>query len=729
LKHHHREHPSSDAWAEPFHDEWLARVGRPCSIRLAHAIAAQWLHTRPRIVPGDLIVGTNPYQPADGLASMVRWSPAAGIVFDGPACERLQSGQASQHEHVALVMQYWEAWFASRRPRLPSPHRFPGDFELVGRVDGLAEGDPLAWHAALDGGINGLRDKCRSYRKMNARRENAADWYDALQIVLDGVSGFIEAHADAAERAAESDETNRVALLEAAAICRRIAHDPPASFREAAQLFYFLFLLAGPCAPGRLDHVLGEYLAAELRDRTIKRTAAQSIVDCLWRKLGENGAGEITLGGSNADHSDASNALTEMLLQSANRSGSARPAIALRWHPGTPRKTLPAACRSIVNGVGCIRFLNDDPIVAAMSDRAPADHARDYAVAAAGRIRPSGWSGGCRQATLNAAKLLELTLHDGRDAISGQQLGPETGQPADLDSFEKLEAAFRKQIDYAVEVLVRLANQASEWSRDDLPFLPRSLLTFSCIEKGLDLLAGGADCGCTTIDVLGLATSADSLAAISRLACDRRVMTLPELVSLLDTDFDGAGDDLRRTLDDLPRCRTLDPEALAMLARLREYIADSLKSHHTSARSPWTMEIIAGCDGDACGQHCAATPDGRRRGSPLADTVVHSDLAGALKCARKLGTDCSPASLDLCIRLARHDLAGRTAHQRIAKIVTTWMEAGGRAVHVAIAAPEPETDHRPAEQSTPDAKLAAELPGISAGALGVKAGKTHTRRS
>jgi len=718
----------------------MARLGRPHSIRLAHAIVAQWLHSPPRIEPCELIVGSSPYRPVkipgirrDGIG-MVRWSPASGIVFDDAACQRLQSEQAPHRERAALVKQYWEAWFASRRPRLPSPHRYPGDFDLVGRLESLAEGDPLAWQMALEGGINGLRGKCRSYRKMNARRENAADWYDALQVVLDGVSGFIDAHAAAAESAAESDEGNRADLLEIAGICRRIAHHPPAGFREAAQLLYFLFLLAGPCSPGRLDHVLGEYLAVQLRDCTIKRSAAQAIVDCLWRKLGENGAGVVTLGGSDTDPEgcDGPTILAEMLLQAANRSAKPRPAIALRWNQDTPRKTLLAACRcatmgSFVNGQDHIRFLSDHPIVAEITDRGPADQAIDYAASAAGRVRPSGRSNGCQRAALNAAKLLELALHDGRDSLSGQQLGPETGQPADLDSFDKLDAAFRKQADYAVDVLVRQANQSSEWSRDDLPMLPRSLLTFSCLEKGQDVLCGGADCGCTAIDVGGLATAADSLAAINRLVCDGRVITLPELVSLLDADFQGISDSLRSTLDSMPGCRSLHPDALGMLARVRGHIADSLKSRHTSAGTSWMVEIIGGSDEHACGLQCSATPDGRRRGSPIADAASHSDLAAALKCARKLGPDTSPATLDLSLRIARRDISGRTGHQRIAKIVSTWMEAGGRSVRIIVAAPEVEQPI--AEQSTPDVGLAAEVPGIPAGSLAVKTRKSRARKT
>jgi len=711
----------------------MARVGRPHSIRLAHAIVAQWLHCRPQVEPGELIVGSSPYRAEGDGASMVRWSPASGIVFDAPACQRLQFEQPTQRERAALVRQYWEAWFASRRPRLPSPHRYPGDFELVGRIEALAEGDPLAWEVALEVGINGLRDKCRSYRKMNGRRENAADWYDALQVILDGISGFIEAHADAAERAADTAaDVNRPALLEAASICRRVAHQPPSNFREAAQLFYFLCLLAGPCSPGRLDHLLGRYLAAELRGRTMKRTAAQAIVDSLWRKLGENGAGVVTLGGpcANAETRDDSAILAEMLLQAARQSASARPAIALRWNQDTSRKTLLAACRcatigASANGRDRVRFLNDDPIVARIADHGQADHAVDYAACAAGRVRAAGRSGGCRRASMNAAKLLELALRDGRDPISGRQLGPETGQPADLDSFEKLDAAFRKQVDYAVDVLVRQANQASEWSRDDLPVLPRSLLTFSCIEKGQDVQCGGADCGCTSIDVGGLATVADSLTAINRLVCEGRVVTLPELVGLLDADFAGISAELRAALDGLPRCRSLDPDALAMLARVQGHIADSLKSRHTSSGTPWTLEITGGCDRYAFGGQCSATPDGRRRGSPIEDAPVCSDLASALKCARKLTPDASPGTLDLSLRIAREGLAGRTVHQRIAKIVSTWMEAGGRSVCVAVAAPEAE---RAAEQSTPAPELAAEVPGVAAADLNVKRRKSSRAR-
>jgi len=55
----------------------------------------------------------------------------------------------------------------------------------------------------------------------------------------------------------------------------------------------------------------------------------------------------------------------------------------------------------------------------------------------------------------NMPKVLELTLHDGLDPRTGRQLGPRTGDPARLERFDDLLAAYQAQLRHFVEIKVR----------------------------------------------------------------------------------------------------------------------------------------------------------------------------------------------------------------------------------------------------------------------------------
>lgn len=53
---------------------------------------------------------------------------------------------------------------------------------------------------------------------------------------------------------------------------------------------------------------------------------------------------------------------------------------------------------------------------------------------------------------------IELALHDGIDPQTGRQLGPATGAPAALDTFEKLLDAYDRQVSYFLELMANSDN-------------------------------------------------------------------------------------------------------------------------------------------------------------------------------------------------------------------------------------------------------------------------------
>ena len=116
--------------------------------------------------------------------------------------------------------------------------------------------------------------------------------------------------------------------------CRHIAGAPPATFLQAAQLFYFLFLLNGSDSPGRLDQYLWPPLRRDLDAGRLTLDAAQEIVDCLFLKLDEFICYGATLGGQLPAGGDATNPLTWLCLHSIERLRLLSPRTALRWHAG-----------------------------------------------------------------------------------------------------------------------------------------------------------------------------------------------------------------------------------------------------------------------------------------------------------------------------------------------------------------------------------------------------------
>ena len=148
-----------------------------------------------------------------------------------------------------------------------------------------------------------------------------------------------------------------------------------------------------------------------------------------------------------------------------------------------------------------------------------------------------------------ALPILELSTNNGVDPLSGERLGPETGELASFASYEDLMTAYRKQMAYFVRLLVISDNAVDKahGQRAPLPFL--SSLVDDCIAEGKSLQEGGAHYNFTGPQGVGVANVADSLAAIKSLVFDNKELNLKEIKDAIDTNFEkDGGEKIRQQL-------------------------------------------------------------------------------------------------------------------------------------------------------------------------------------
>ena len=107
-------------------------------------------------------------------------------------------------------------------------------------------------------------------------------------------------------------------------------------------------------------------------------------------------------------------------------------------------------------------------------------------------------------------------MHDGVDPRTGKQLGPHTGTLAELDSYDKLYAAFTAQMKHFIDIKVRGSNVIESLYARYMPVPFLSVITNDCIARGRDYNAGGARYNTSYIQGVGIGTITDSLAAIKK---------------------------------------------------------------------------------------------------------------------------------------------------------------------------------------------------------------------
>jgi len=690
-------------WAEPFHQAWMAAEGRDPRVRLATAQAAEMAAVVPVIKPGELIIGLDALGPSvTGRYTAFEY----GIRFDEGRLAQVRELHPEASPLLDEIAAYWPRWYRD-----------------TGYCPPMAMHASLAYELFLEHGIDGMRRRVEHWAGINVPGDpGCGPWYEALLIVLDGVSAFIRAHAVAAEQAArEADDPQRQGeLMRTARVCEHIATGAPRTFREAVQLFYFAFWLCGHDSPGPMDRYLYPCLKQDLDSGGTTLDQAQELVDCLFLKLEEKTAYGATIGGQLEDGSDACNELTSLLLRATRRLRLLSPRTAFRWHPGVSSEVFTEACEVVASGASLPGLINDVPLVSALVERGTAlGHARDYSFVGCGQTYPHGRGhGSYEDLVLNSAKPLELALHDGIDPVTRERLGPETGRAEDLLSWEQFECAYRNQMDRHISAAIESVNAHRAAHKDDWHDFLRSMVSYSCVERGRDWHAGGTDYSEGMVDMVGLTTTTDSLVAIRRAVYEERLLSLAELRDVLDSDWEGREDLRLYFLRRLPKFGNDDPEADAMAAGELDRVNRHVRSHRTVFGGPWGVDVIGWSGALELGRHTGATPDGRRRGESLADCAGPAQgrnacgLTATLNSVLKLPHDHVHGPLVLSLRFPPGAVTGTGGVKRLRAVVETYFRGGGQDLQISIAG----TDEMKAAREHPEAHrdLMVRIGGFSA---------------
>jgi len=655
---------------EPFHDVWMANPDKPFDIRLAMAQAAWRASVHPVPEPHQLFAGSLLPQ------SIIRYATG---VFEWDFI--LDESLAPQNPRGDGIVSYWKAYLESRPPR--GKYENPSDaFHHTFQIFHMSCHSTMDFSMVMEGGINALREKVRNHMPLHPE---SAEWYEAVHIALDGACRYIRAHADAYEAAAATAEPALAAEYSAiAAICRNLADgNAPASFREACQLFWFLFYLNGHDSPGRIDRYLGPALQRDLDHGVLTMEEAQELCDCLYCKMAKQVAYGSTLGGQTPEGGDSTNAMTWLCLNSIRRLKLLSPRTALRVHKHTPPALLEEALRTCAEGATYPTFVNDEAVLPTMLCRGSSlEDARDYTFCGCGQVVHNGKAfGGHEELVLNAPKLLNLTLHRGKDELTGEAMGLDAGGIAMFETYEDLEFAVLRQITHALALMTEEIRLARQWGARYIPDFLRSALVHGCVENGKDFRRGGAKYHAGMMDVVGVTTLSDSLAAIRRVVFEDHICTLQELSDAMDANWEGH-EDLYQACLHAPKFGNDDDAADLLNAKLVHYISDDLYRRDTLFGGHWGIDINGWSGAVELGAYTGATPDGRRRGEPLADCAGPAqgrDVCGAtavLHSMAKLPFAETHGPLVLSMKFSPRTVLGENL-PRLRDLLKTYFSMGG----------------------------------------------------
>jgi pyruvate formate-lyase/glycerol dehydratase family glycyl radical enzyme len=656
-----------DPRAGSLYAESLAQtVGQPEVLRQAQAQAYYFRHQDVVIREGELLVGTWP-----GLSSDSAVQPVPAI-FGRQAFQ----GRSS--------------WLP---PAAPDNH-FEACFQ-AGLLSWAGNHKTLDFQRVFDVGILGLMAQIEArLAHLQPDEKDFQQRRDFLSALLIVAQGYLDLSARYAVRADElardcPDPQRKVELEVIARNCRRVPAQPPITFWEACQCAWFAFYLV-PDAPGRVDQYLYPCYAQDRVEGTLTREFAIELLENLWCKYFETAGGtsgvsahnHLTLGGVLPDGRDASNEITTLCLEVIEDTQLYRPQVGLRWNRHTPPELLKRAVRVLGCGTGNPDFCNDEQIVPALVRAGVRlEDARDFSLSGCHEVVVTG----CAQMgsvegfinmpmVLRMALGLEPTLQDGVDL-------------ATLDSYESLWRALLRSLEFvacqAHSASVYRDRAIAERCGEQLEV---ALVTRDCIENARGFAQGGARYNFCNWNVIGIANLVDSLAAIRSWVYEQRALSLQEMMSILTTDWEGRESLRREIMGSALHFGNDRSEVDAIAIRLITSLYEIIKRNTPYRGGEYILGTTAGGENMHIefGRMTGATPDGRKAGNPLADSLGAAQgrdrqgVTALLNSVASLPHQLLPTATTLNVKLDPTLLQSDAGLDGIAALIATHFRTGGQ---------------------------------------------------
>jgi formate C-acetyltransferase len=547
-------------------------------------------------------------------------------------------------------------------------------FFIAGKAGCISHTAP-GYTIILEKGLNGIiaeasMHKARIHNAGTSDKETAQQcmFYEAIRIAMEGIKNYArnlsEKAAILAQR--ETDTFRRDNYLKMSEVCARVPIYPARTFREAvnslwlAQVAVHAENINMAMSPGRLDQILYPYYRNDIANGTLSVKEAVELIGCLWLKLNDNtnlvpetaeelwgGAGTVpavTVGGVDEHGDDAVNDLTYLMLRITELLRTRDPNMNARYHYEKNSREYRDRIAEVVAITKAVpAFHNDVADIKTLENQGIApEHARDYAIigcvelASAGRSYDSSSS-----IMLNIVSALELALYNGRRPATGDEvISFESGDPAQFKTFENFWEAFKRQLAWIIAQAIQLNEYLGLVHQEIMPTPLLSALFEGPLQKGKDLVFGGALYNSSGATHIGFADTVDSLIAIEKAVYTDKVCTFGELLYALHADFKGYEKLQAYLIHRVPKYGTDDPLAIKNSRNLIRFLYDTYQgctNYRGGKYRPayWTTTNHAGQ-----GKLAGALPNGRKAYKAFASgiTPVSQAAKELTTCLRSVGT-------------------------------------------------------------------------------------------
>lgn len=581
------------------------------------------------IQPGDLFAGRTRYRQLGFGLENASGGPGFYCYADNLHSEMEHAEvDASTIQSLETAIEFWkdEATIEGKLLlALPEDVKKHTSNEIAS-AGGRLSGAMLDFRKLIQLGLPGLRAQVLHAQERAVQSTGDVQLYTGMLMALDLLADIcreysVQAYGLAAQTNDEAWETE---LLQMAAILEKITHSAPQSLREGIQLYWLYALISGVVNYGRMDIALGALLVQDLDSGILTEEGALKYLTALWQMIADRHIffnGRIILGGKGRPNEAVADRFALLAMEATRRVIETEPQLTLRFYRGQNPALLSKALDTLGEGRTYPMLYNDDVNIPAVASSFGVDlaEAANYLPYGCGEYVLDHRSFGSPNCGFNMLKALEATLNNGYDTLTGKPLGLSLGEPSSFKTFAQLYSAYKKQIEHHLFYLAKRHALEYQAEHASAAFLFISMLYDGCIEKGRSIVNRGPVFTGGIVETFGMVNTADSLAAIRKLVYDEKRLTLPQMVKILNANFDGYETE-RLLLKSVPKYGNDENYVDSLMQDVSRHIATACRSLGERVGLDYFLVVnINNFANVSFGNATAASADGRKAGEPLAN--------------------------------------------------------------------------------------------------------------
>lgn len=554
----------------------------------------------------------------------------------------------------------------------------------------------------------------------------------AMDISCDAAILFAERHADEADRQADmlekgqnpdgspytgndAQKEERISeLRKIAEVCRWVPAHAPRDLQEAIQMYWFVHLgtvteLNGwDCMnPGHIDQHLYPFYQKGLEDGTLTRDKAKELISCFWIKFNNqpappkvgvtalesgtyNDFTNINIGGIDKHGNNAVNELSYIILEVQEELHELQPGLSIHVAKVNPDEFVMAGARVIRQGHGYPSCFNPDVYTKELMRQGKTEEdANEGGCSGCIEVGAFGKEAYILTGYLNTPKILEITLNNGIDPVTGKKLGLETGDPRSFKTYDELYDAYHKQMLYFVNMKLAVNNYIERMFSLYAPATFLSLFIDDCISKGKDYYSGGARYNTTYIQCTGLGTITDCLSTLKKHVFEDRKFTMDEILSAVANNFEGKEKMRQFIMNRTPFFGNDDDYADSIAVKVYDDLVDAIEGHPNTRGGKTQLNMLSTTCHNYFGSVCGASVNGRMAKFAISDgtSPAHgADTKGptsVIKSLGKLDQTKSGGTL-LNVRFVPSLLKREEDLKKLVSLIRTYFNMGGHHIQFNI---------------------------------------------